>query len=34
MNVEIETYRGWLISFNTEKETFHCHSEQWDREEN
>jgi hypothetical protein len=34
MKVEIENYRGWSISFDTEKETFYCHSEQWDRDEN
>ena len=34
MKVEIENYRGWQISFDTEKETFYCHSEQWDRDEN
>lgn len=34
MKVEIENYRGWSISFDTEKETFCCHSEQWDRDEN
>lgn len=34
MKVEIEIYRGWSISFDTEKETFYCHSEQWDRDEN
>ena len=34
MKVEIENYRGWSISFDTEKETFYCHSEQWDKDEN
>jgi hypothetical protein len=34
MKVEIEEYRGWTISFDTEQETFYCHSEQWDRDEN
>lgn len=34
MKVEIEVYRGWSISFDTEKETFYCHSEQWDKDEN
>lgn len=34
MKVEIENYRGWSISFDTEKENFYCHSEQWDRDEN
>jgi hypothetical protein len=34
MKVEIEIYRGWSISFDTEKETFYCHSEQWDKDEN
>lgn len=33
MKVEIEVYRGWTISFDTEKETFYCHSEQLDRDE-
>jgi hypothetical protein len=33
MKVEIENYRGWTISFDTEKENFYCHSEQWDRDE-
>jgi hypothetical protein len=33
MKVEIEIYRGWSISFDTEKETFYCHSEQYDSEE-
>lgn len=28
--VEIEVYRGWTISFDTDKETFYCHSEQYD----
>lgn len=30
MKTEIEIYRGWTISFDTEKETFYCHSEQYD----
>jgi hypothetical protein len=34
MKVEIEIYRGWSISFDTEKETFYCHSEQWDKDVN
>ena len=34
MTVDIEVYRGWSISFDTEKESFYCHSEQWDRDEN
>ena len=34
MKVEIEIYRGWSISFDTEKETFYCHSEQWDKDKN
>jgi hypothetical protein len=33
MKIEIENYRGWAISFDTEQETFYCHSEQWDIEE-
>lgn len=32
MKVEIENYRGWTISFDTEKETFYCHSEQYNRD--
>lgn len=34
MKAEIEIYRGWTISFDTEKETFYCHSEQYDKDEN
>ena len=34
MKVDIEIYRGWSISFDTEQETFYCHSEQWDKDEN
>jgi hypothetical protein len=34
MKIEIQVYRGWSISFDTEKETFYCHSEQWDKDEN
>ncbi len=34
MKKEIEIYRGWSISFDTEKETFYCYSEQWDKDEN
>lgn len=34
MIVVIENYRGWSISFDTEKETFCSHSEQLDRDEN
>ena len=33
MKIEIENYRGWLISFDTEQETFHCHNDSYDREE-
>lgn len=33
MKVEIEVYRGWSISFNTEKEAFYCHSEEYDKDE-
>jgi hypothetical protein len=33
MKIEIEEYRGWIISFDTDKETFYCHSESWDRDE-
>lgn len=32
MKALIETYRGWEISFDTEKESFYCHSEQYDTE--
>ncbi len=34
MKVEIENYRGWSIQFDTEKESFYCHSEQYDSDEN
>lgn len=34
MKVKIENYRGWSISFDTDRETFYCHSDQWDRDEN
>ena len=34
MKVQIEIYRGWSISFDTEKETFYCHSGQHDKDEN
>lgn len=34
MKVEIEIYRGWSICFDTEKEAFYCHSEQYDKDEN
>lgn len=34
MKVEVVIYRGWSISFDTEKETFYCHSEQWNKDEN
>ena len=34
MKVDIEIYRGWSISFDTEQETFYCHSEQWDKDQN
>lgn len=33
MKVDIEEYRGWQISFDTEKETFYCVSDAWDRDE-
>ena len=32
MQVKIENYRGWEISFDTDKETFYCHSEQYDKD--
>ena len=34
MNVEIQIYRGWSISFNTESKAFYCHSEQYDKDQN
>ena len=34
MKVQIENYRGWNIEFDTEKESFYCHSEQHDKDEN
>ncbi len=33
MKVDIEQYRGWDILFDTDKETFSCYSNQWDRSE-
>lgn len=33
MKVQIEIYRGWSISFDTEKEIFYCHSDGYDRDE-
>jgi hypothetical protein len=33
MRVENEIYREWSISFDTEKETFHCHYEELAKEE-
>ena len=33
MKIKIEDYRGWSIEFDTEKESFYCHSEQYDRDE-
>jgi hypothetical protein len=33
MKVEIENYRGWNISFDTEKEVFYCHSDQRNMEQ-
>jgi len=32
MKANIETYRGWEISFDTEYETFHCLSDTYDKE--
>ncbi len=34
MQIQIDQYRGWSISFDTEKETFYCHSDQWDKDMN
>lgn len=34
MKTEIQIYRGWTISFDTEEETFYCHSEQYDKDYN
>ncbi len=31
MQVKIETYRGWDISFDTETEKFYSESNEWDR---
>lgn len=31
MEVKIENYRGWDISFNSEKETFFVESDEWDQ---
>jgi hypothetical protein len=33
MKIEIEEYRGWTIYFDTDKDEFYCHSDQWDRED-
>ena len=33
MKIKIEDYRGWSIEFDNEKESFYCHSEQYDRDE-
>jgi folylpolyglutamate synthase/dihydropteroate synthase len=33
MRIEIETYRGWQISFDTDKETFYAQSDEYDRGE-
>ncbi len=30
MKADIEIYRGWQISFDTENENFYCHSDQYD----
>ena len=32
MQVLIETYRGWEIYFDTDAESFYCHSERYDNE--
>ena len=34
MKVLIENYRGWEILFDTQKESFYCHSEQYDTDKN
>jgi hypothetical protein len=33
MVIQIECYRGWDISFNTEKETFYASCDECDRQE-
>lgn len=33
MKVELEEYRGWTISFDTEKESFYCHSDGYDKDD-
>lgn len=33
MTVQIENYKGWNISFNTDKETFYAESDEYDRAE-
>ena len=33
MKIEIENYRGWDISFDTDKETFYAQSDEYDRGE-
>ncbi len=33
MKIKIDDYRGWSIEFDNEKESFYCHSEQYDRDE-
>jgi hypothetical protein len=33
MKIEIDEYRGWTISFDTEKETFYCYSNLFDKDE-
>lgn len=30
MKVEIENYRGWEITFDTDREEFYCMSNEWD----
>lgn len=34
MKIEIENYKGWDISFDTNKEAFYCHSELYDKDQN
>ena len=33
MKIQIEEYRGWSISFDTDKESFYCHSDNYDRDQ-
>lgn len=33
MKTQVDKYRGWEITFDSEQETFSCYSDQYDREE-